>query len=334
MWYAPSPKQAESTSTHFLSLIVYKWSFCPAHNVCLETKITKQVEFSVFLSLVLTLNEAWLVVEAPCACERAIDDKQVEGRQIWSDAQQQRRERGTGWAAAHWITHRRIHTQAPWPAEQLGGLCVCQCLRAFSLNACVCLCTCRTVCFCVILCHCVVRLCKYVRVFCHLFRQTAYVSTSSSSSSGWESGGGGGSGREKAIRWRRKRQMRRLIRWREMTETERKERTMEILGQGEKEEEMERRRRGLTCSHRERSFIIHLHGKRSFTYWPPMAALNGVLAPPPLAVSQWTPLWSLVQLARFFFTLETVETLTEEEKPTLFSSVTALLTLFHWCEIV
>lgn len=31
-----------------------------------------------------------------------------------------------------------------------------------------------------------------------------------------------------------------------------------------------------------------------------MAELNGVLAPPPLTVSQWTPLWCDVQLARFF----------------------------------
>lgn len=40
-----------------------------------------------------------------------------------------------------------------------------------------------------------------------------------------------------------------------------------------------------------------------------MAELNGVLAPPPLTVSQWTPLWCDVQLARLFFTLETVEAL-------------------------
>lgn len=32
-----------------------------------------------------------------------------------------------------------------------------------------------------------------------------------------------------------------------------------------------------------------------------MAELNGVLTPPPLAVSQWTPLRCDVQLARFFF---------------------------------
>lgn len=45
-----------------------------------------------------------------------------------------------------------------------------------------------------------------------------------------------------------------------------------------------------------------------------MAALNGVLAPPPLAVSQWTPPWRHVQLARFSFTLETVEILTGKKK--------------------
>lgn len=54
-----------------------------------------------------------------------------------------------------------------------------------------------------------------------------------------------------------------------------------------------------------------------------MAALNGVLAPPPLPVSQWTPLWRDVQLARFFFTLETVEIL--RESPHCLS-VMALLT--------
>lgn len=53
---------------------------------------------------------------------------------------------------------------------------------------------------------------------------------------------------------------------RDEMETGRKERMMEILGQ----EEMEWRRRRLTCSLQECSeccsFIIHLHGKRSFTY--------------------------------------------------------------------
>lgn len=71
-----------------------------------------------------------------------------------------------------------------------------------------------------------------------------------------------------------------------------------------------------------------------------MAALNGVLAPPPLAVSQWTPPWRHVQLARFSFTLETVEILTGEKKKKkkkpalfLFGPLRLLLTraLFFFC---
>lgn len=54
-------------------------------------------------------------------------------RQIWSDAQQQRREHGTGWAAAHWITHTRIHTHKLCGQENSWEKCVCVCLKAFHL---------------------------------------------------------------------------------------------------------------------------------------------------------------------------------------------------------
>ena len=55
-----------------------------------------------------------------------------------------------------------------------------------------------------------------------------------------------------------------------------------------------------------------------------MAALNGVLAPPPLPVSQWTPPWRAVQIAYFFSFLLWRQLTLSEKTFTVFGSATAL----------